>query len=113
MGMSKTLRLEDDAIEKCVGVCNTMLEQVRDAIKEADRLRMVTGFGGFASAQELQAGYQSKFTGEAGSVHQRLIQFRDAIILMRDTFAAGGEAFANADSAIRQALGAIQEDTPA
>ncbi|MFC9551751.1 hypothetical protein ACFTWF_12950 [Rhodococcus sp. NPDC056960] len=111
--MSKTLRLDDDAIQKCVGVCNTMLEQVRDAIKEADRLRMVTGFGGFTSAHELQEGYQSKFTGNAASVHQRLSQFRDAIILMRDTFAAGGEAFGNADSAIRQALGAIQEDTPA
>ncbi|PBC48646.1 hypothetical protein CJ179_17735 [Rhodococcus sp. ACS1] len=108
MGMSKTLRLEDDAIEKCVGVCNTMLEQLDDAATKADRLRLVSGFGGFTSAQELQAGYQRKFTGDEASVLARLDQFRDAIILMRDTFAAGGEAFGDADSAIRMALGTIQ-----
>ncbi|OUS93466.1 hypothetical protein CA951_23670 [Rhodococcus sp. NCIMB 12038] len=109
MGMSKTLRLEDDAIEKCVGVCNTMLEQLDDAVMLADRLRFVSGFGGFDSAQELQAGYTRKFTGDGGSVHERLNQFRDAITLMRDTFLAGGDAFADADSAIGNAIVAIRE----
>ncbi len=55
MGMSKTLRLEDDAIQRCVGICNTMIEQLDDALKKARPLSNVTGFGGFDSAFELQA----------------------------------------------------------
>ncbi|KAF0960658.1 hypothetical protein MLGJGCBP_06279 [Rhodococcus sp. T7] len=110
MGMSKTLRLEDDAIEKCVGVCDEMLEQLDDALKKASRLDRVSGFGGFTSAVELQDGYQQKFSGGegSGSFTERLNQFRLAIELMRQTFAEGGQAFGDADSAIRQALGSIQ-----
>ncbi|MEU2002488.1 hypothetical protein ACH47B_15840 [Rhodococcus sp. NPDC019627] len=108
--MSNTLRLEDDAIEKCVGVCDTMLEQIDDAIKKASRLARVSGFGGFNSAIELQEGYQRKFTGDesSGSVRSRLYEFRDAVMQMRNTFAAGGAAFADADSEIGKILNAIE-----
>ncbi|MCQ4122604.1 hypothetical protein [Rhodococcus tibetensis] len=108
--MSNTLRLEDDAIERCVGICNAMVEQVDQAIKNADQLRYVSGFGGFNSARELQSRYDQKFNGGAGSgsVRERLREFRDVIITMRDTFTAGGEAFAETDSAISLALAGIQ-----
>ncbi|WP_213576217.1 hypothetical protein [Rhodococcus sp. USK13] len=109
--MSNTLRLDDDAIEKCVGVCDTMLEQIDDAIVRVDGLRAVSGFGGFESAQELQSGYQQKFTGNSESVRQRLNDFRYAIELMRETFAAGGQAFGDADSTIGIALATLQEST--
>ncbi|MDV7241333.1 MULTISPECIES: hypothetical protein [Rhodococcus] len=108
--MSNTLRLEDDAIERCVGICNAMVEQVDQAIKNADQLRFVSGFGGFDSAQQLQARYDEKFNGGdgSGSVRARLNEFRLVIETMRDTFAAGGEAFAETDSAIGRALAGIQ-----
>ncbi|GAF44875.1 hypothetical protein RW1_015_01490 [Rhodococcus wratislaviensis NBRC 100605] len=110
MGMSKTLRLEDDAIQRCVGICNTMIEQMDQAIRNADTLRYISGFGGFDSAQELQGRYDEKLNGSAGSgsVRERLNQFRLVIETMRDTFQSGGEAFAETDSAIGQALAGIQ-----
>ncbi|MGW4332480.1 hypothetical protein ACWEK5_06595 [Rhodococcus koreensis] len=110
MGMSKTLRLEDDAIQRCVGICNTMIEQMDQAIKNADHLRYVSGFGGFDSAKQLQTRYNEKFNGGdgSGSVRERLKEFRDVIITMRDTFAAGGEAFSDTDSAISLALAGIR-----
>ena len=106
MGMSKTLRLEDDAIQRCVGICNTMIEQMDQAIRNSDQLRFVSGFGGFDSAKELQRRYDEKFNGGdgSGSVRERLNQFRLVIETMRDTFQAGGDAFAEADSAIGRAL---------
>ncbi|MHA4853758.1 hypothetical protein L1080_030080 [Rhodococcus sp. MSC1_016] len=109
--MSNTLRLEDDAIEKCVGVCDTMLEQIDDAIKKARALSNVSGFGGFQSARELQSGYLTKFTGGggSGSVVERLSQFRYAIEGMRAAFSSGGESFAETDSLIGQALASLQE----
>lgn len=108
--MSNTLRLEDDAIERCVGICNAMVAQVDQAIKNADQLRYVAGFGGFDSAQQLQARYDEKFNGGdgSGSVRERLREFRDVILTMRDTFTAGGEAFADTDSAISLALAGIR-----
>ncbi|QDQ94580.1 hypothetical protein FND50_29935 [Rhodococcus sp. WB9] len=110
MGMSKTLRLEDDAIEKCVGVCDEMLEQLDDALKKARALKNVSGFGGFGSAQELQTGYEAKFNGGggSGSMIERLNQFRYAIEAMREAFAAGEQAFAETDSAVGQALATVQ-----
>nr|EJI99313.1 hypothetical protein JVH1_2920 [Rhodococcus sp. JVH1] len=39
---------------------------------------------------------------------ERLNQFRYAIEAMRETFAAGGEAFAETDSAVGQALATVQ-----
>ncbi|WP_312033822.1 MULTISPECIES: hypothetical protein [unclassified Rhodococcus (in: high G+C Gram-positive bacteria)] len=108
--MSKTLRLDDDAIQRCVGICNTMIGQMDQAIKNADQLKYVSGFGGFDSAKQLQARYNAKFNGGegSGSVRARLREFRDVIITMRDTFAAGGEAFSETDSAIGQALSGIR-----
>ncbi|MFC9357675.1 hypothetical protein ACFTZB_14030 [Rhodococcus sp. NPDC057014] len=108
--MSKTLRLEDDAIQRCVGICNTMIDQMDQAIRNADSLRYIAGFGGFDSAQELQDRYDNKFNGGdgSGSVRERLNQFRLVIETMRDTFQAGGDAFAESDSAIGRALAGIQ-----
>ncbi|MDV7352931.1 hypothetical protein R4282_07910 [Rhodococcus oxybenzonivorans] len=110
--MSNTLRLEDDAIERCVGICDTMIEQMDEALKKARALSNVTGFGGFDSASQLQARYAEKLNGGrgSGSIVERLDQFRKVVEVMRDTFAAGGEAFAHTDSAIGQALGRIQGD---
>ena len=110
MGMSKTLRLEDDAIQRCVGICNTMIEQLDDALKKSRALSNVTGFGGFDSAIQLQSRYEEKLNGGngSGSVVERLDQFRKVIEVMRDTFIAGGEEFADTDSAISHALGTIE-----
>ena len=86
-----------------------MIEQMDQAIKYADQLRYVSGFGGFDSAKELQGRYDDKFNGGdgSGSVRERLNQFRLVIETMRDTFQAGGAAFADTDSAIVRALAGI------
>lgn len=111
--MTKPLRLEDDAIAECVAICNALIADLNDAIYKASEIGWLTGFGGFVSAQQLQAGFQNKIQGTPESMVERLTQFRDVIEVMKDTFAAGGEAFADADGAFQQAMLAIQADIDA
>ncbi|MFD4366808.1 hypothetical protein [Rhodococcus sp. NPDC058521] len=67
----------------------------------------MTGFGGFDSAQQLQAGVQRKLTDAPDSILNRLTQHRDAMVVMRDTFAANGRGFDDTEGEFAQAIAAI------
>ena len=105
--MGKSLRLEPETMERCVSLCNTMISKLDRAIRDSAQLTNASGFGDLASARQLQQGFINKARGNPDSVYERMVQFKAAIILMRDAFAAGGEGFADADSAISQAFGTI------
>ncbi|MEV0945892.1 hypothetical protein [Rhodococcus sp. NPDC049939] len=97
------LRLEPGAIEQCVRICDQMLDSIDDALKEADGLQNVGGFGDFQIGHQLAAGYTSK--GE--TVVERLKDYQAVIAAMREAFAAGGEAFADTDGQFAQALNSL------
>ena len=107
MSGQKSLRLEEGTIEELVGICDGMLTKLDDRIWEASRLGLVSGFGGFESAQQLADGYRRKGVDGPDSVLQRLVQFREAVVAMRDAFAAGGEAYADRESAVMQQIATI------
>ncbi|RVW03360.1 hypothetical protein EF834_09455 [Rhodococcus spongiicola] len=99
------LHLEPEAIEQCVRICDRMLDSLDDAIKEAQGLHNVGGFGDFQIAHQLAAGY----TRKAETVDQRLRDYRAVILAMREAFAAGGEAFADTDGQLARALGSLDQ----
>lgn len=98
------LRLDDDAIEQCVQVCDEMLDSIHNSMKAARKLSNVDGFGGFAIGQQLTAGY----TAKAEEVRTRLSQYETVILAMREAFAAGGEAFADIDGNFARAMTELQ-----
>lgn len=98
------LRLDDDAIEQCVQVCDEMLNSIRNSIQAATKISNVEGFGGFAIGQQLTAGYVAK----AEQVQIRLKQYQDVVLAMREAFAAGGEAFADTDGQFARAMAELQ-----
>ncbi|RVW03363.1 hypothetical protein [Rhodococcus spongiicola] len=102
-GGSMTLHLEPDAIERCVRICDQMLDSISDALREASDLQYVDGFGDFRIGDQLAAGY----TRKAGTVTKRLEEYETVILAMREAFAAGGEAFADADGQLTRALGSL------
>ncbi|RVW04120.1 hypothetical protein EGT50_06475 [Rhodococcus xishaensis] len=97
------LHLEPEAIEQCVRICDQVLDSLDDAINEARGLHHVGGFGEFQIGHQLAAGY----SGKAVTVDQRLQDYRAVILAMREAFAAGGEAFADTDGQVAQALGSL------
>lgn len=98
------LYLEPEAIDRCLSVCDQMLDMIDNSIKKADSLRKVDGFGGFRIGEQLAAGYAVK----AETVVQRLREYETVVLTMRETFAAGGASFADADGKFAQAMSALQ-----
>lgn len=99
-----TFRLDDDAIEQCVRICDQMLAMLREAQSEASHLDQLTGLGDFATGRQLTAGYVAK----AAVVRTRIGQYEQVIAAMREAFAAGGEAFADVDGRIARTLGVVE-----
>ncbi|MFD5810612.1 hypothetical protein [Rhodococcus aetherivorans] len=95
--MSKPLRLDPQTIEEIVAICETMLANLRHAIDRTDELTAVGSFGGFESAEQLRQGFLTKARGTPTSAYERLTQFHEVLSRMRDTFAAGGQGFLDAD----------------
>lgn len=95
--MAEKLRLDPQAIDEIVAVCDTMLRTLKDAAEEAGNLTDAPSFGGFASAEALRAGFVRKAQGTPESLYERLEQFYVVLKGMRDLFAAGGEGFLAAE----------------
>ncbi|WP_416063217.1 hypothetical protein [Rhodococcus indonesiensis] len=95
--MAEELRLDPQAIDEIVELCDTMLGTLREAARQAGNLADAPSFGGFASAQALRAGFVRKARGTPASLYERLEQFQAVLSDMRATFAAGGDGFLAAE----------------
>lgn len=105
--MTEPLYLDDDAAAQCVAICDRILTKFDAAISETTKFDQISGFGGFDSAQQLQRGFEDKLINSPASVRNRLLQFRDAVKLLRSTFEANGKGFEDTESDFYQALKAI------
>ncbi|MGX7731900.1 hypothetical protein ACWPOB_21940 [Rhodococcus sp. 2H158] len=108
--MAEGLRLDPQTIDEIVAICDTMLETLREAGRQAGDLTTVPSFGGFKSAEDLRAGFVRKARGTPESLYERLKQFEAVLRDMRDTFAVGGEGFLAAESEWVQRLNALPRD---
>ncbi|WP_459547917.1 hypothetical protein [Nocardia sp. X0981] len=101
-----TFRMERGAAERCAAVYTRLVDTCLDAqLKRSERLYEVDGFGGFASAQELQAGFSAK--GHA--TIQALVGLKEAALRMAAAFLQAGGAFEEADVMNRRAIAAAGE----
>ncbi|OLL18338.1 MULTISPECIES: hypothetical protein [unclassified Rhodococcus (in: high G+C Gram-positive bacteria)] len=108
--MAEGLRLNPQTIEEIVAICDTMLETLREAGRQAGELTAAPSFGGFKSAEDLRAGFVRKAQGTPESLYEILKQFEAVLRGMRDTFATGGEGFLAAESERVERLHDLPQD---
>jgi len=104
MNMGDLVKLDPAAIDELVGICNTIIEQLRESQRLTETLAEPKGFGDFDSARQLAAGFGRKAMGTPASAYERLQQFIDAYAELRDAFAGGGEAFLTEQFEIAQRI---------
>ncbi|MGW4580118.1 hypothetical protein ACWELP_15630 [Rhodococcus aetherivorans] len=95
--MNRPLRLAPHTIDEIVALCDSMLAILGEAIVRSEDLTRAGNFGGFESAEALRQGFLTKARGTPESAYERLTQFHEVLSRMRDTFAAGGQGFLDAD----------------
>lgn len=95
--MSRPLRLDPHTIDEIVALCDTMLATLSHAIDRSEDLTRAVSFGGFESAEQLRRGFLIKARGTPESAYERLTQFHEVLARMRETFAAGGQGFLDAE----------------
>lgn len=99
------LWLEDGAGERCAEACEELMQELDRRAESIRRLSTRGGFGGFVSAQQLQAGFQNK----ALEAHSRILEFRAVVERMRDTFRAADRAYRTVECATAQAISRATE----
>ncbi|WP_280461177.1 hypothetical protein [Nocardia carnea] len=104
--VSGTFRMERGAAERCAAVYTRLIETCLDAqLAESERLHQLSGFGGFVSAQELQAGFAAK----GMAVTEALLGMKEAALRMAAAYLHAGGAFEEADAMNSQALSVAGE----
>lgn len=81
-----------------------MIDQLGLALRRAQDLTTISGFGMFPSAIELQSGYQTKSVGGSDSLVAQLQHYLEVVTHMRAAFAEGGSAYTHSDNTIRRQL---------
>jgi len=103
---SGTFRMERGAAEECAQVFTRLVDTVlKDQITALKRLDRLEGFGGFDSAQQLQAGFEKKALATTEAV-QGLIE---TSLRMAAAYLHAGGAFEEADKMNRRAIFAAGE----
>ncbi|MEU4316821.1 hypothetical protein [Nocardia sp. NPDC024068] len=104
--VSGTFRMERGAAERCAAVYTRLVDTCLDEqIRRTERLHEVDGFGGFASAGELRAGFMNK----GNSTGDALVGLKEAALRMAAAFLQAGGAFEEADAMNRRAIAAASE----
>ncbi|NUS95267.1 MAG: hypothetical protein HOQ36_23115 [Nocardia sp.] len=101
-----TFRMERGAAERCAAVYKRLVDTCVDQqISEVTRIYRLEGFGGFASSEQLQKGFQDKHV----LMIQALSGLKEAALRMAAAFLQAGGAFEEADEMNRRAIDAAGE----
>ncbi|MEU1983475.1 hypothetical protein [Nocardia sp. NPDC019395] len=101
-----TFRMERGAAERCAAVYTRLVDTCLDKqIVDSEQLHRVSGFGGFVSAQELQAGFATK----GASVTDALKGMKEAALRMAAAYLQAGGAVEEADAMNSRALSVMGE----
>ncbi|OQS15707.1 hypothetical protein B0T36_06875 [Nocardia donostiensis] len=99
--VSGTFRMERGVAEECAKVYTRLVDTVLDEqINKSERLSEISGFGGFVSAQELQAGFAAK----GAATTEALTGLKESALRMAAAFLQAGGAFEEADAMNRRAI---------
>ncbi|MDG3010421.1 hypothetical protein G4X40_09710 [Rhodococcus sp. D2-41] len=105
--MADKLRLSPEGIAQCVKACDELIDTLDRQLSATYNLDALDGFGPLQSAQMLRAGFLRKASGTPESARERIHQFREIAVRMRENFAAGGEGFAETEAEFASALGNV------
>lgn len=95
-----TFRMEPGAAQQCADVFVQFSESLDEELKAAEETVHIEGFGGFASAIELQDGFAKK----GGKLVEALIDLKEAALRMAAAYLRAGQLFEEADAMNREAL---------
>lgn len=103
-----TVKFDPDAARRCAELYDRQADRLiflRQRLEEASDLR---GFGGFVSAQQLQAGFGHKARDAAAL----LDHYIEAAYRMKEAFLISGGLYEEADAANAAAVRAIESELP-
>ncbi|WP_459549741.1 hypothetical protein [Nocardia sp. X0981] len=103
-----TVKFDPDAARRCAELYDRQADRLiflRQRLEEAADLR---GFGGFVSAQQLQAGFGHKARDAAAL----LDHYIEAAYRMKEAFLISGGLYEEADAANAAAVRAIESEIP-
>jgi len=102
------IRLKDDAATKCAQMCVNLIAELDSAIKDADTLAVVNGFGNLPNAEALAKRYSDLAgagkDGGDSSLKHALTRHRAVVSDMKDTFVAAGRAYIENEDATSGAI---------
>ncbi|MDG3012616.1 hypothetical protein G4X40_20965 [Rhodococcus sp. D2-41] len=112
--MGKNLRLSPEAAQQCADAVQELIDGLETQMQKVDRLTdLRSAAGSLHSARQLMEGFERKARGSSDSLYERLGQFRDVAIRMRENFLAGGEGFAAMEEQFATTLGELGKDLEA
>lgn len=103
-----TFRMEPGAAQRCADVFVQFSESLNEELLAAEDTRHVQGFGGFASAIELQDGFAEK----GGKLVEAIAGLQEAALRMAAAYLRAGQLFEEADAMNRTALSVAAEGMP-
>ncbi|MBU3062811.1 hypothetical protein KO481_14930 [Nocardia sp. NEAU-G5] len=98
-----TVRFDTDAARSCAALYEDQAERLLSLQQNLESASRLEGFGGFFSAQQLQAGFARK----ARDAAEALDRYIAASYRMKEAFLISGGLYAEADAANAAALRAI------
>ncbi|MFD3510395.1 hypothetical protein [Nocardia sp. NPDC058666] len=98
-----TLKFDPDAARRCADIYDQQAERLAQLRHGLENAAETEGFGGFVSAQQLQAGFAHK----ARDAAELLDAYIEAAYRMKEAFLLSAGLFEEADAAAAAALRAI------
>ncbi|MEV4125425.1 hypothetical protein [Nocardia sp. NPDC049707] len=103
-----TIRFDPDAARRCAEMYDNQADRLIQLRQRLESVGELDGFGGFISAQQLQAGFAHK----ARDAATLLDHYIEAAYRMKEAFLISGGLFEEADAANAAALRAIETRVP-
>lgn len=100
--------MEPEAARQCAEVFQRFAESLEEQVREAEDTFHTEGFGGFASAIELQGGFADK----GKKLSEALLGAQEAALRMAAAYLRAGQLFEEADDMNRQAMVLAGEGMP-
>ncbi|GEM35218.1 hypothetical protein AB0H58_14220 [Nocardia neocaledoniensis] len=99
-----TVKFEPEAARRCADLYEQQADQLAQLRQRLETASEAGGFGGFVSAQQLQAGFAHK----ARDAAELLDHYIAAALRMKEAFLLSGGLFDEADAAAAAALRAVE-----
>ncbi len=105
---SGTVRFDPDAARRCAAQYDEQADRLRTMQQQLESVSQLHGFGGFFSAQQLQAGFAHKARDAAAQLNRYIA----ASYRLKEAFLISAGLYEEADAAHAAALRALEARLP-